>query len=106
MIEILFIVFFFSSMCYLKATAVADPGRVQSNPSTAMELGTTPPQQQHMIVPPPPVPPPLRVLTTSNSFDSKSNIPNFSGRFYMSAEATKLFNTLQQSPLPINTEVS
>lgn len=88
----------------MKATAVADPGRVQSNPSTAMELGTTPPQQQHMIVPPPP--PPLRVLTTSNSFDSKSNIPNFSGRFYMSAEATKLFNTLQQSPLPINSEVS
>lgn len=89
----------------LQATAVADPGRVQSNSSTAMELGTTPPQQQHMIVPAPPVPPPFRVLTTSNSFDSKSNVPNFSGRFYMSAEATKLFNTLQQSPLPINSEV-
>lgn len=83
---------------------MADPGRVQNNSSTAMELGTTPPQQQHIIVPPPPVPPPFRVLTTSNSFDSKSNIPNFS-RFYMSAEATKLFNTLQQSPLPINSEV-
>lgn len=94
-------------VCFrLQATAVADPGRVPSNPSTAMELGTTPPQQQHMIVPPPPVPPPFRVLTNSNSFDSKSNIPNFSGRFYMSAEATKLFNTLQQSPLPINSEVS
>lgn len=85
---------------------MADPGRVQSNPS-AMELGTTPPQQQHMLVPSAQVTPSqLRVLTTSNSFDSKSNIPSFASRFYMSAEATKLFNTLQQSPLPINSEVN
>jgi serine/threonine-protein kinase SIK2 len=43
---------------------------------------------------------PQRILTSSNSFDSKSNIPNFSP-FHMSAEAARLFQTLQQSPLPL-----
>lgn len=46
-----------------------------------------------------------RALTSSNSFDSKSNLPKFSAGFYMSAEATKLFNTLQQSPLPLINDV-
>jgi hypothetical protein len=41
-----------------------------------------------------------RVLTSSNSFDSKSQIPSFSA-YHMSAEAAKLFATLQQSPLPL-----
>lgn len=41
-----------------------------------------------------------RVLTSSNSFDSKSHIPAFAS-YHMSAEAAKLFATLQQSPLPI-----
>ncbi|XP_055910115.1 serine/threonine-protein kinase SIK2 isoform X2 [Eupeodes corollae] len=42
-----------------------------------------------------------RSLTLSNSFDSKSNLSNnFPMGFQMSAEATKLFYTLQQSPLP------
>ncbi|KAG5682439.1 hypothetical protein PVAND_011791 [Polypedilum vanderplanki] len=41
-----------------------------------------------------------RVLTSSNSFDSKSQIPSFSS-YHMSAEAAKLFATLQQSPLPL-----
>lgn len=43
----------------------------------------------------------MRTISTSNSFDSKSSIPNFGNRFQMSAEATKLFQTLQQSPLPL-----
>lgn len=43
---------------------------------------------------------PQRILTSSNSFDSKSNITNFSP-FHMSAEAARLFQTLQQSPLPL-----
>jgi hypothetical protein len=43
--------------------------------------------------------PTQRVLTSSTSFDSKAQIPVFS--YQMSAEAAKLFATLQQSPLPI-----
>lgn len=69
-----------------------------------MELSSTPPKH-NPIMPSTSPSGQLRVLTSSNSFDSKSNIPNF-GRFQMSAEATKLFNTLQQSPLPINPEVN
>ena len=45
---------------------------------------------------------PIRMLTSSNSFDLKSNPAALCGRFQMSAEAAKLFNTLQESPLPIN----
>lgn len=81
-----------------QATAVADPNRT---PNTPMELSSTPPTQNIS----PLAAPSYRVLTTSNSFDSKSNAPNVAGRFFMSPEATKLFNTLQQSPLPINSEV-
>lgn len=58
-----------------------------------------------------------RILTPSNSFDSKSNsqinnassattttgiAPGFA-MYQMSAEAARLFQTLQQSPLPIAT---
>lgn len=43
---------------------------------------------------------PQRILTSSSSFDSKSNMSNFSP-FNMSAEAARLFQTLQQSPLPL-----
>lgn len=56
-----------------------------------------------------------RILTPSNSFDSKSNsqinngsatstgmAPGFA-MYHMSAEAARLFQTLQQSPLPIAT---
>lgn len=44
-----------------------------------------------------------RHLTSSNSFDSKpSQLPNFA-MFHMSEEARRLFQTLQQSPLPIAT---
>lgn len=42
-----------------------------------------------------------RILTTSNSFDSKSNLAGFATSFQMSVEASKLFQTLQQSPLPL-----
>lgn len=47
---------------------------------------------------------PPRVLTSSNSFDSKSNLPSFAG-YHMSAEAARLFQTLQQSPLPVANDV-
>lgn len=80
---------------------MADPSRHQSPQPTAMELGTTPPKHTP-IMPSTSPSAQLRVLTTSNSFDSKSNIAAF-GRY--PAEATKLFNTLQQSSLPINQEV-
>lgn len=69
-----------------------------------MELSSTPPKHSTnglSAIPPPQ----FRALSTSNSFDSKSSIPNFCNRFQMSAEATKLFNTLQQSPLPLGGEV-
>lgn len=89
-----------------QATAVADPNRT---PNTPMELSSTPPTQQQSTPQQHNISslaaPSYRVLTTSNSFDSKSNVPNIHGRFFMSPEATKLFNTLQQSPLPINSEV-
>lgn len=45
-----------------------------------------------------------RILTSSNSFDSKAPSPNFP-TYHMSAEAAKLFATLQQSPLPLQTDV-
>lgn len=45
--------------------------------------------------------PSQRVLTSSNSFDSKSNLPSFHNSYHMSSEASRLFNTLQQSPLPL-----
>lgn len=70
-----------------------------------MELSSTPPKP-NIITSTATSPQNFRVLSTSSSFDSKSNIPNFCNRFQMSAEATKLFNTLQQSPLPINSEVN
>lgn len=68
-----------------------------------MELGTTPPKHptSNGLSTLPPQQPQMRTISTSNSFDSKSSIPNFSQRFQMSAEATKLFQTLQQSPLPL-----
>lgn len=83
---------------------MADPTRSQTTKPTNMELGTTPPKHSTNGLSALP-PPQMRVLSTSNSFDSKSSIPNFGPRFQMSAEATKLFQTLQQSPLPINAEV-
>lgn len=82
-----------------------------------MELGTTPPKHPTSnglsTLPPPqssqqqqqPPPPQMHTLSNSNSFDSKSSIPNFCQRFQMSAEATKLFQTLQQSPLPLEVGV-
>lgn len=78
-----------------QATAVA------ATPANAMEIGTPPKNVTSVQAPPPQ----FRVLTSSNSFDSKSNLPSFAARFHMSAEATKLFNTLQQSPLPPGSEV-
>lgn len=93
------------SLHHFQATAVADPNRAaQSTKPTNMELSSTPPKHSSNGMSSLP-PGQFRALSTSNSFDSKSNIANFNSRFQMSAEATKLFNTLQQSPLPVNSEV-
>lgn len=67
--------------------------------------------QSHPTPPPTSIahhhPPSQRILTTSNSFDSKSNLPNYATNYQMSTEASRLFNTLQQSPLPLTSnEVS
>lgn len=43
---------------------------------------------------------PQRQLSASSSFDLKPNVTNFCP-FNMSAEAARLFQTLQQSPLPV-----
>jgi len=39
-------------------------------------------------------------MSSSSSFDSKANLGQ-SFRYKMSAEASKLFQTLQESPLPV-----
>lgn len=84
---------------------MADPNRTQTTKPTTMELSSTPPK--HPLNGLSALPPTqFRALSTSTSFDSKSSIPNFCTRFQMSAEASKLFHTLQQSPLPLNSEVS
>uniref|UniRef100_A0A1B0BCU1 non-specific serine/threonine protein kinase n=1 Tax=Glossina palpalis gambiensis TaxID=67801 RepID=A0A1B0BCU1_9MUSC len=46
-----------------------------------------------------------KTLSSSTSFDSSSSMlgQNLTFRFKMSAEATKLFQTLQESPLPLET---
>lgn len=75
-----------------KATAISgDPNRHISAASVnPIELGPS----NNLAAP-------GRTLTSSNSFDSKSNLStNFQPTFQMSAEASKLFHTLQQSPLP------
>ncbi|XP_034672040.1 serine/threonine-protein kinase par-1 [Drosophila subobscura] len=42
----------------------------------------------------------IKVMSSSSSFDSTANL-NQSFRYKMSAEANKLFQTLQESPLPV-----
>lgn len=91
----------FTFSFFFQATAVADPNRTQTTKPSNMELSSTPPKHPSNGLSAHP-PNQFRALSTSNSFDSKSSIPNFSSRFQMSAEASKLFHTLQQSPLPIN----
>jgi hypothetical protein len=100
-----------------QAIAVANPSS-RSNPQHLMDAlpnqlppiyhhHTSPNTQQHPTLPPTT---PSRILTSSNSFDSKSNLPNYAGQsggggcgppFHMSVEASRLFQTLQQSPLPL-----
>lgn len=85
---------------YLKATAIADGNQTPvSHKRNPVEMVPPPPSTQpkrHAISAMP-----LRVLTSSNSFDLKSNPAALLGRFQMSAEAAKLFETLQESPLPL-----
>lgn len=104
-----------------QATAIAENRLIhQSIGNNAMEVNQSLPQQQlttptthhHQTTNSPSThhhPPHHhhhhRGLTSSNSFDStKSNLPAAS--FQMSSEATRLFNTLQQSPLPLISDVS
>ncbi|XP_037915898.1 serine/threonine-protein kinase SIK2-like isoform X2 [Hermetia illucens] len=77
-----------------QATAISDPKRHITNSVNPMEISSTPPSNH-----------PPRILTSSNSFDSKSNLPNnySPSNFQMSVEASKLLYTLQQSPLPLVT---
>jgi len=42
----------------------------------------------------------MKTMSSSSSFDSKANLGQ-SFRYKMSAEASKLFQTLQESPLPV-----
>lgn len=85
---------------YLKATAIADGNQTPvSHKRNPVEMVPPPPSTQpkrHAISAMP-----MRVLTSSNSFDLKSNPAALLGRFQMSAEAAKLFETLQESPLPL-----
>lgn len=77
----------------------------QQMPSNAVGNGQGLPSKSHLSTPSH-----SRILTPSNSFDSKSNSqinqaglgPGFA-MYQMSAEAARLFQTLQQSPLPIAT---
>lgn len=86
-----------------QATAVADSGRHLNSVNVLEVVHQQPQQQQLQQLQLTPTPPPShRVLTSSNSFDSKSNLPQYGASgFQMSLEATRLFNTLQQSPLPL-----
>ena len=97
----------------MKATAISDPSRHLAS----MDIGnSTPPATVNVVGPPVERSQShhshSRCLTSSNSFDSKSSLPVHHGGgggsaaaaaagFYMSAEASKLFYTLQQSPLPL-----
>lgn len=93
----------------LQATAVADPNRngtstatptpspqnpLEFNPTAAT---TTTPVHPH---------PSGRHLSSSNSFDAKSHLAGFSLGYQMPVEATRLINTLQQSPLPLPSTVA
>lgn len=80
----------------VQAIAVVDTTRVQPSSEPQANLH----QQAGQFQPEAPPKPMQRVLTSSNSFDAKSNAPNFAP-FNMSAEAARLFQTLQQSPLPL-----
>lgn len=104
-----------------QATAIAENRLIhQSIGNNAMEVNQSSQQQQQQLTTPTTHHPSThhhpsqhqhhhhnhhRGLTSSNSFDStKSNLPAAS--FQMSSEATRLFNTLQQSPLPLISDVS
>lgn len=95
-----------------QATAIAENRLIhQSIGNNAMEVNQCQQSQQQQLTTPTTHHHPNhhhhhhRGLTSSNSFDStKSNLPAAS--FQMSSEATRLFNTLQQSPLPLISDVS
>lgn len=80
----------------IQATAIAESPRSMSHQQNSQmeisQMGSNCSTIHH---------PSQRVLTSSNSFDSKSNLPSFHNSYHMSSEASRLFNTLQQSPLPL-----
>lgn len=76
----------------LELNQTAAVGGTASTPAAAASAAPTAP----------PVHPSGRHLSSSNSFDSKSHLPaGFPLSFQMPLEATRLMNTLQQSPLPL-----
>lgn len=81
----------------LQATAIADGSQTPvAHKRNPVEVVASTQPKRHAISAMP-----MRVLTSSNSFDLKSNPTALMGRFQMSAEAAKLFETLQESPLPL-----
>lgn len=86
----------------LQSTAVAETKKEEEEqqqqqqqqlPTSAMEHSSaaTPTAEHNKTI---------KVMSSSNSFDSTANL-NQSFRYKMSAEANRLFQTLQESPLPI-----
>lgn len=79
--------FSYPNIC-IKAVAVVDP-RVQQ---AIVQHDATRSFIPHQM--------PQKILSSSSSFDLKPNGTNYCP-FNMSAEAKRLFQTLQQSPLPV-----
>lgn len=83
----------------MQATAIADgcstPISHKRNPVDSVPSSSSQPKRHAISAVP------MRAITSSNSFDLKSNPAALPVRYQMSAEAAKLFETLQESPLPL-----
>ncbi|XP_064547239.1 serine/threonine-protein kinase par-1 [Drosophila montana] len=79
-----------------QSTAIADTRKEDDQLPATMEhsCAATPTAEQTKTIKP---------MSSSNSFDSTANL-NQSFRYKMSAEANRLFQTLQESPLPIEVQ--
>lgn len=90
-----------------QATAVADPNRNGTSTATPTPSPQNPLEFNPAATSTTPVHPSGRHLSSSNSFDAKSHLPaGFSLGYQMPVEATRLINTLQQSPLPLPNTVA
>lgn len=87
----------------MQSTAIAETKKEQSEeqqllPASVMEHSSAAtPTAEHSKT--------IKVMSSSSSFDSTANL-NQSFRYKMSAEANRLFQTLQESPLPIEVRLS